>query len=80
MSNGRNRQNPLPNPERVEFDRYKGKVVRAWSTLDSEGPYLEGKVVWASDYNVGLETTGPDNQVKRQTVNRGCVARWEPME
>lgn len=71
---------PWPNPESEQYDNWKQKRVRLWSTLLDTNEYLDGKLVWVSLYTLGLEIVDLNNQPKRLMINKGAIARIELSE
>jgi len=71
----RNRNNPLPNPEREEYNRWKQQLVRVHDAL-FDGTSFEGKLLWVSDYTIGLEVYVREKP-SRIMINKGFIARME---
>jgi len=79
MSNGRNRINPLPDPEREWWDKHKGKRIRVSTDLQQTDS-LEGRLVWVARYDFGLEVVDPEGALRVNSLGKGFIVRKEPLE
>ena len=68
----RSKSHPYPDPDRVEWDKFKGGCVRLYAELCGDRS-LHGRLIWVSYYTIGLEVDGG----ARIIVNKAHIARTE---